>query len=229
MSFEPDEKVMRSLIGAIVGVFCLSAPALAETPAAIVEDVQGKVEGVEFMDYVAPGKIIKLGPKAGITLSYLKSCLRETITDGVVLVGAEQSTVQLGNVERVKVPCDASAVQLSEREANQSAATTFRSMRADAAPAKLPTIYGVAPLIQAKSGSTLTIERTDGKEPTITLPLKNDIMVARKFYDLSKAGKSLTPGGSYLAKLGSKRYTFQVDASATTSPTPIIGRLLRLE
>src|SRR3569833_52631 len=115
---------MRSLIGAIVGAFCLAAPAGAETPAAIVEDVQGKVDGGEFMDYVAPGKIIKLGPKAGITLIYLKSCLRETITEGVVLVGAEQSTVQLGNVQRVKVPCDSKAAQLSEREATQSAATT---------------------------------------------------------------------------------------------------------
>ncbi|MCG2631487.1 hypothetical protein L6654_33150 [Bradyrhizobium sp. WYCCWR 13023] len=222
---------MRTLIGALFGAFCLAAPAVAETPAAIVEDVQGKVDGIEFMDYVAPGKIIKLGPKAGVTLSYLKSCLRETITEGVVLVGAEQSTVQLGNVQRVKVPCDANAVQLSEREANQSAATTFRTMRADAnrAPAKLPTIYGTAPMIQAKSGSTLVIERTDGKEPEISLPLKGNIMVAGKFFDLSKAGKSLTPGGSYLAKLGNKRYTFQVDASATASPTPIIGRLLRLE
>ena len=60
---------MRSLIGAGVGAFCLAAPALAETPAAIVEDVQGKVDGIAFMDYVAPGKIIKLGPKASITLS----------------------------------------------------------------------------------------------------------------------------------------------------------------
>jgi hypothetical protein len=224
---------MKSLVGAVVGAFCLAAPALAETPAAIVEDVQGKVDGVEFMDYVAPGKIIKLGPKASITLGYLKSCLRETISEGVVLVGAEQSTVQLGNVQRVKVPCDTNAVQLSEREANQSAATTFRTMRSDAkgggAPSKLPTIYGVAPLVQAKSGSTLIIERTDGKEPTINLPLKSDIMVGGKFYDFAKAGKSLTPGGTYLATLGAKRYTFQVDASATSSPTPIIGRLLRLE
>ena len=223
---------MRTLIGAIVGVICLAAPAVAETPAAIVEDVQGKVDGIEFMDYVAPGKIIKLGPKAGVTLSYLKSCLRETITEGVVLVGAEQSTVQLGNVQRVKVPCDANAVQLSEREANQSAATTFRTMRNDVkggAPSKLPTIYGTAPLIQAKGGSTLTIERTDGKEPTINVPLKNDIMVGGKFYDMTKTGKSLTPGGTYLATLGAKRFTFQVDASATASPTPIIGRLLRFE
>lgn len=222
---------MRSPIGAFVGAFCLATPALAETPAAIVEDVQGKVDGVAFMDYVAPGKIIKLGPKASITLSYLKSCLRETISEGVVLVGAEQSTVQLGEVKREKVPCDTKAAQLSDREANQSAATTFRTMRSDAkgAPAKLPTIYGVAPLIQAKSGSTLIIERTDGKEPTINIPLKSDIMVGGKFYDFAKVGKSLTPGGSYLAILGAKRYAFQVDASATSSPTPIVGRLLRLE
>ncbi|TYO62874.1 hypothetical protein FXV83_30495 [Bradyrhizobium hipponense] len=223
---------MKSLIGAFVSAFCLVAPALAETPAAIVEEVQGKVDGVEFMDYVAPGKIIKLGPKASITLGYLKSCLRETISEGVVLVGAEQSTVQLGNVQRVKVPCDTNAAQLSEREANQSAATTFRTVRSDtkgAVPPKLPTIYGVAPLVQAKSGSTLVIERTDGKEPTINVPLKSDIMVRGKFYDFAKAGKSLTPGGSYLATLGGKRYAFQVDASATSSPTPIVGRLLRLE
>ncbi|MHC2621789.1 hypothetical protein ACVIW2_003821 [Bradyrhizobium huanghuaihaiense] len=222
---------MRSLIGAAVGAFCVAAPALAETPAAIVEDVQGKVDGIAFMDYVAPGKIIKLGPKASITLSYLKSCQRETISEGVVLVGAEQSTVQLGEVKREKVPCDTNAAKLSEREANQSAATTFRTMRSDAkgAPAKLPTLYGTAPLVQAKSGSTLVIERTDGKEPTITVPLKNEVMVGGKFYDFAKAGKSLTPGGSYLAILGAKRYAFQVDASATSSPTPIVGRLLRLE
>ncbi|MCK1740448.1 hypothetical protein IVA80_06095 [Bradyrhizobium sp. 139] len=222
---------MRSLIGAAFGAFYLAAPAFAETPAAIVEDVQGKVDGIAFMDYVAPGKIIKLGPKASITLSYLKSCLRETISEGVVLVGTEQSTVQLGQVQREKVPCDTNAARLSEREANQSAATTFRTMRSDSkvAPTKLPTIYGVAPLVQAKSGSTLIIERTDGKEPTINIPLKSDIMVGGKFYDFAKVGKSLTPGGSYLAILGAKRYAFQVDASATSSPTPIVGRLLRLE
>ncbi|MEY9182587.1 hypothetical protein ABIG06_004170 [Bradyrhizobium sp. USDA 326] len=222
---------MKSLIGAFVGAFCLAAPALAQTPAAIVEDVQGKVDGIAFMDYVAPGKIIKLGPKATITLSYLKSCQRETISEGVVLVGTEQSTVQLGEVKREKVPCDSNAAKLSEREANQSAATTFRTVRSDAksAPAKLPTLYGVAPLVQARSGSTLVIERTDGKEPTITVPLRNETMVGGKFYDFAKAGKSLTPGGSYLAILGAKRYAFQVDATATSSPTPIVGRLLRLE
>ena len=139
--------------------------------------------------------------------------------------------MQLGEVKREKVPCDTNAAKLSERQANQSAATTFRNVRSDAKgpPSKLPTLYGVAPLVQAKSGSTLVIERTDGKEPTITVPLRSETLVRGKFYDFAKAGKSLTPGGSYLAILGAKRYAFQIDASATSSPTPIVGRLLRLE
>jgi hypothetical protein len=226
---------MRSPIGAVAGMFCLAfclaAPAFAETPVAIVEDVQGKVDGVEFMDYVAAGKVIKLGPKGSLVLGYLKSCWRETITGGVVLVGPEQSTVQLGDVQRVKVPCDANAVQLSEREANQSAATTFRTVRSDkqGAPARLPTIYGVAPLVEAEGGGTLVIERTDATEPQLSVPLKNDILVRGRFYDFAKAGKALTPGGSYVATLGSHRFTFQVDARATASPTPIVGRLLRLD
>ena len=221
---------MRSLIGAAVGAFCLVAPAAAETPAAIVEDVQGKVDGIELMDYVAPGKVIKLGPKATVVLGYLKSCWRETITGGVVLVGAEESAVQLGDVQRIKVPCDAKAAQLSEREANQSAATTFRTVRSDSksAPAKLPTLYGVSPLVEAKSGGVLTIERIDGNEAQLSIALKNNL-VRGKFYDFARDGKALTPGGTYLAKLGSRRFTFQVDASATSSPTPIVGRLLRLD
>ncbi|MBR0830079.1 hypothetical protein JQ596_31580 [Bradyrhizobium manausense] len=223
---------MKRLTGAVIGLLCLAAPAAAETPAAIVEDVQGKVEGVEFMDYVAPGKIIKLGPTGTLVLGYLKSCWRETITGGVVQVGPDQSAVQLGDVQRVKVPCDANAAQLSEREANQSAATTFRTMKSDkqgAAPKKLTTLYGVAPLVEAKSGGTLAIERIDAKGEQFTVPLTGNIMVRGKFYDFAKAGKTLTPGGTYLATLGTHRFTFQVDAKATTSPTPIVGRLLRLE
>ncbi|MBI5263598.1 MAG: hypothetical protein HY852_17455, partial [Bradyrhizobium sp.] len=198
---------------------------------AIVEDVQGKVQGVEFMDYVAPGKVIKLAPQATVVLGYMKSCWRETITGGTVIVGAEESMVHLGDVQRVKVPCDAGAVQLSDREANQSAATTFRAIQPGRSgpPKKLPTLYGVSPLVEAKSGGTLVIERIDGSGEQFTVPLKSNQMVRGRFYDFAKAGKSLTPGGTYLATLGKKRFTFLVDPQATMSPSPIVGRLLRLQ
>jgi hypothetical protein len=43
------------LISAVVSVFAPLASATAQTPAAVVEEVKGKVAGVEFMDYVERG------------------------------------------------------------------------------------------------------------------------------------------------------------------------------
>lgn len=222
---------MRFLFGAFIGLFGLAASAFAQSPVAIVEDVQGKVDGVEFMDYVASGKVIKVGPKATVVLGYLKSCWRETITGGVVVVGSEQSTVQGGDVQRIKVPCDARAVQLSDREARQSAATTFRAMTSEpgARPRKLPTLYGTSPLVEAKGGNLLVIERIDGAGERYVVPLKAAASARGRFYDFAKNGQSLTPGATYLATLGTKKFTFMVDASATSGPLPIVGRLLRFE
>ena len=81
--------------------------AAAQAPAAVVEDVQGKVTGAEFMDYVAPGQVIKLGQGGSIVLSYMKSCWREVIAGvGTVIVGAEDSMVHLSEVKAGKVKCD---------------------------------------------------------------------------------------------------------------------------
>src|ERR1700730_1481165 len=106
---------MRGLIGAVIGILGLTASAAAQVPVAVVEELQGKVDGVEFMDYVAPGKVIKLGPRAMVVLGYMKSCWRETITGGTVIVGAEKSMVHLGDIQRVQVDCDVSGIQLSDR------------------------------------------------------------------------------------------------------------------
>jgi hypothetical protein len=223
---------MKRLIGAVVGVFCLTATAAAQGPVAIVEDVQGKVDGVEFMDYVAQGKVIKLGPKATVVLSYIKSCWRETITGGTVIVGAEESMVHLGDVQRVKVDCDGSGIQLSDREANQSAATTFRNLKPDQRPTASPppqlTLYGLSPLVEVKGGGTLVIERIDAQGERYTVQLKTNALVRGKFYDFAKAKQSLTPGGTYTASLGSRKTTFKIDPRATSGSTPIIGRLVRL-
>jgi len=223
---------MKRLIGTLVGIFGLAAAAAAEVPVAVVEDLQGKVNGVEFMDYVAPGKVIKLGPKATVVLGYMKSCWRETITGGVAVVGAEQSLISLGDIQRVKVNCDAGAIQLSDREANQSAASTFRSLGTQQKPALPPspqvTLYGVSPIVEVKGGGLLIVERIDAPGERYTLPLTSDSLVRGKFYDFAKAKKSLTAGGTYTASLGPRKITFKIDSQATPGSTPIIGRLLRL-
>lgn len=232
MSRISKDRTMKSLIGAVVGVFGLATSAAAQVPVAIVEDLQGKVVGVEFMDYVAPGKVIKLGPKASVVLGYMKSCWRETITGGTVVVGEEQSMVHLSEIQRAKVACDANAVQLSDREASQSAATTFRAMtpgqREAIPPSPQLTLYGLSPIVEVKGGGTLIIERIDVQGERYTLPIESKSLQRGKFYDLAKAGKSLTAGGIYTATLGPRRMTFRVDSGATAGSTPIVGRLLRL-
>ena len=91
---------------ATAGIMICGAPALAQAPVALVEDVRGNTVGVEFMDYVSAGKVIKLRPQDSIVLGYLTSCWHETITGGIVTVGSEQSDVQGGKVARRKVKCD---------------------------------------------------------------------------------------------------------------------------
>jgi hypothetical protein len=230
---------MKSLICAAVGIVGLATSAAAQTPAAagaadkvpaaIVEDVQGKVDGVEFMDYVVPGKVIKLGPKATVVLGYMKSCLRETITGGLAVVGAEQSLVHQSEVQRIKVDCDSSAAQLSDREAGQSAATTFRTLAPGERPAPQPrlTIYGLSPVFEAKGGGTLIIERTDVPGEKYTIVIKNDALLRGKFYDFAKANKSLSADGTYAATLGARKTTFKIAPGAVAGSAPIIGRLVR--
>jgi hypothetical protein len=185
-----------------------------------------------LMDYVAAGKIIKLGPRATVVLGYMSSCWRETITGGTVIVGAAQSSVHLGDVQRVKVDCDGSSIQLSDREANQSAATTFRELmpgqREAAHPSQL-TLYGLSPIVEVKGDGTLVVERIDVQGERYTVPFRSNALMRGKFYDFAKANVSLTAGGTYAASVGSRRMTFKIDTRATSGSTPIIGRLLRLE
>ena len=86
--------MMRTRI-ALLALAAGMSPALAgPIPVALVEEVSGAPAGVEFMDYVETGKTIELGARGGIVLSYLNSCVRETINGGTVKVGTDQSDVQ---------------------------------------------------------------------------------------------------------------------------------------
>jgi len=192
--------------------------------------VQGKVTGVEFMDYVVPGKVIKLGPASTIVLGYLKSCSRETIAGvGTVIVGAEESMVHLGEVKTSKVPCDSNRALLTEKEANESAATVFRGVGEKATISPRFTLYGLSPVVETTGRGKLVVERLDQKGERYDIDLTAASVVRGKFYDFARTGTTLKPGGVYSASLGSRKAVFQVDRSAEPGPGPIIGRLVRME
>lgn len=221
---------MKAPIVAAAAVLASITSSAAQSPVAIVEDVKGKVAGVEFMDYVAPGKVIKLGADGAVVLSYMASCWRETIKGGVAIVGTDESKTSLAEVSREKVECDNKRAQLSDREAAQSAATTFRSLdpkKQEAAPLG-PVIYGLSPMIELAQPGKIVIERIDVPGERIEATLSAKMLVKGKFYDLAAAGKSLMPGGTYAATLGSRKTVFKVDAMARPGASPIVGRLVRL-
>jgi hypothetical protein len=213
-------------------LFALAAAGAAPAPVALVEDVQGKVAGVEFMDYVAAGKVIKLGATDALVLSYLKSCWRETITGGIVTIGEEQSTVRLGKVERAKVACNSNRMQLSTREATQSAATVFRSMRREppAARSEPVTLYGQSPVVEVNEArGRLVIERLDDTADRIELEIAGPALLRGKFFDLAKTPVVLKPGAAYALSLGTQKVEFRIAPEAAPGAAPLVGRLLRLE
>ena len=216
----------------VVGVSlpALAAPAAAESPVAVVEDVQGKVTGAEFMDYVTPKTVIKLGAKGSVVISYLKSCWREKIEGiGTVIIGTDESIVHLATVTGEKTDCDASHSHATTRETSQGAATVVRSViKSDPTPRPELTLYGASPLVEANGRGTLIVERLDvtGERQQIDLDGKQ---LKGRFFDFARANRALTPGGIYAATFGTSTIVFRIDWHAKPGATPIVGRLVRLD
>ncbi|MGE0734844.1 MAG: hypothetical protein AB7P50_08840 [Alphaproteobacteria bacterium] len=208
----------------IVGMLVIAGQARGQAPVALVEDVKGSPPGVEFMDYVSPGKVIQLGRNDAIVLGYMKSCWRETITGGIVTIGAEQSDVRDGKVDRVKVACDAGKMQLTAQQANKAGVMVFRDR-----PRPQITIYGRSPVVEIKGGGNLVIERLDKAGERYAVPIASAQLMQGAFYDLASISVVLAAGGTYRASLGTQQIVFRVDASAQPDRGPIIGRLLRFQ
>jgi hypothetical protein len=219
---------MRRMFAAIAGLVGLIGVAHAQTPVAVVEDVQGKVTGAEVMDYVVPGQVIKLGAGGLVVLGYMKSCWRETISGiGTVIVGTEQSAVHLAEFKADKVACDPSQSQHVGREVGESAAAVVRSLNADSPPPLV--LHGQSPIIATSDRGRLVVERLDVRGERYEIDLTLAAMTRGKFYDFARTKIALKPGGKYSATLKSKQVVFVIDANADPGAGPIIGRLVPLQ
>lgn len=222
----------RSAILLTFSLAAFGSAARAESPVALVEEITGKPTGIEFMDYVAPGKVIALGPRDGIVLGYIRSCWRENIRGGTVKIGQDQSEVSGGSVERMKVACDGGRMELAAEQAKQGATSVFRDPKVDRPKrATLPrpqfVLHGLSPMIELKGGGTLLLERIDAAGDTRTIELSPAKLLHGVFSDLADAGVSLSPGGLYLARAADQELVFRVDGAAAAGKTPLAGRLLR--
>jgi hypothetical protein len=221
----------------IFGIFLQAAGALigsaaAQSPVAVVEDITGNGAGVQFMDYVVPGQVIRLGPRDHIVLGYLKSCWRETIDGGTVTVGDDQSEVAGGQVERAKVACEGGKMMLSAELAGKSGAMVFRQapkLQAAALPHPEFTLYGLSPVFEVRPPGTLVLERLDQRGERHEIAVTEQQLVRGAFLDCAKAGVALAPGGLYRAKLADQEIVFKIDPDAKPGAAPLAGRLARLQ
>ena len=224
-----EVRTMKGFFSAVIGIIALTGVARAgQAPVAVVEDVQGKVTGAEFMDYVVPGQVIKLGAGGSITLGYMKSCWRETITGiGTVIVGTESSSVHLSEFKAGKVPCDSGLTEHVGKEVGDSAATIVRGIGEEQPKPRL-VLHGLSPLVAVSERGKIVVDRLDAAGEHYELQLAGAPFVRGKFYDFAKANIALKPGGAYSMKLNAKSVAFVVDADATAGTGPAMSRLVSL-
>lgn len=223
---------MTRAIALGLGLLALAGPAAAQSPVALIEDVQGKVTGAEFMDYVTPKTVIKIAAGGSVVISYMKSCQREKISGlGTVIIGNEESLVHIAEVKREKTECDSAQSHATTKATSAAAATVLRSLKEDKSAAAIKpqlTIYGTSPVVEAKGKGTLVVERLDIKGERQQIELTGS-QAKGKFYDFAGSNKSLAAGGTYAATFGASKIVFRVDPQAKPGATPIVGRLIRLE
>jgi hypothetical protein len=213
------------------GAGALILSAAAQSPAAVVEDLAGSVPGVQFMDYVDPGQVIRLGARDRIVLGYLRSCWRETITGGTVTVGPEQSEVVGGEVARTKAACEGGKMMLSAELAGKSGAMVFRQAPKPQAVVLAHsefTLYGLSPVFELRPPGKLVIERLDQPGERQELAVTDKELLRGAFFDCAKAGLALAPGGTYRAKFADQTVVFKIAPDAKAD-APLVGRLARLQ
>lgn len=203
-------------------------PAPAATPTALVEDVSDGVDGVQPMDYVAAGRTVALKAGQTLTLSYLESCVNETITGGSVTIGARESAVQGGSIDRHTLPCDGGKLLLASNEAGKAGVTVFRS-----APIALPgmkapppkpdlTLFKTHPVLILSAPGPVTIDRLDVQGIALST-----VNVPGTTLDTAKTGAGLEPGGLYKISAGQKSFVVKIDEKAAAGGGPALGRLIR--
>ena len=218
---------MRLIALTTAAVLGFAPLAAAQEPVAIVESAKGQVVGAEFMDYLVKGQEIRLGANGHLVISYFTSCIRETVSRGVITVGAEQSSISQGEISREKTQCGNSQTQVPVNSSS-GGGMVFRGPPLPQPVAQYSvTIFSLTPLIDVGDSGQLSIERTDKPGERHVATLSKSSLVKQRFYDLASAKTELKPGGIYLATFGPRKVLFKVDQLATPGGS-LLDRLVRL-
>jgi hypothetical protein len=195
------------------------AAAQNAAPAAVVEEVSEGV-GVRAFDYLWVGDEVVLDDDQTIVLGYLRSCERESVSGGALVVGERASVVTGGRTQRETVDCDGGQVELSRSEAAASGVVVFRNDADTAAPLQIFSTTPVFTFASAAGGDSLDLKPRDGVSPALSLPIEGPVM------DFQALGRKLKAGGIYEARTKDRTVTIKIVSYARPGGA-LIGRLVR--
>lgn len=208
-----------AVAGTVLAVGLLGQPAKAgSNSGALVEEVDAGVANVSAFDTLKAGQSLDLRPGKHAVISYLDSCIRETISGGLVKIGAAQSEVQDGTVQRETLDCGVKQLVLTSTTQDQSATTVFRPLFDNLVKQVVP---DTGPFVMAEHASSLELKEMGKEDAARSLPLHDGKL------DLRQAGVKLQPGAIYKLTAGGRETYIKIAPDAQDS-SPLLLRLVKL-
>lgn len=205
-----------------VSVVLVALPlSVAAAPAALVEDVSSAKAGVQPLDYLDEGRVVELGSGDSLALGYLASCVQERIQGGKVTIGAQQSDVKGGTVQRTSSQCGGARLALAADQSKHSGATAVRNVPLSTEPQL--TVFHVSPVIVLARPAATVLKRIDVTGERYRIEAGTGRAV-----DLAARGVALTPSGIYMATAEGRSVIFEVAPTAMGGTAPLVGRVIPL-
>lgn len=195
-------------------------PAYADEPMILVESVSAPVPNVSPMTYINTGATVDLGQSTVLVLDYLNSCVRETITGGVVHVAVPISQVDNGSFKNARLACDAG--NLASAAVASQGGVVYRALGDPLL------IRSIDPIFVAATAGTLVItQEGEIDSPKIQVQIPDNGRHGPFALDLSKAhAPLLQPGITYRATMGDRHVIFRVAQESGGDNVPALQRIV---
>lgn len=210
---------MSRYLAAFGLMLLLGLPAYADEPMILVESVSAPLPDVSPMTYINTGATIDLGQSTVLVLDYLNSCVRETITGGIVHVSVPISQVDNGSFKNARLACDAG--NLASAAVASQGGVVYRALGDPLL------IHSTAPIFIAATAGTLVItQEGETDSPKIQIQIPDNGRRGPFALDLAKVHAPLQPGITYRATMGDRHVIFRVAQGAGGDTVPDLQRIV---